>query len=94
MVPEAHRDCGRPEEEPVWSGVHLCGVFDERGKEVKKKRLWKLARMVEQIAVMTEQLADAVQHQLPTNILLELREAVRSLDDATFYLDEMHARKK
>lgn len=72
----------------------MCGVFDERGKEVKKKRLWKLARMVEQIAVMTEQLADAVQHQLPTNILLELREAVRSLDDATFYLDEMHARKK
>ena len=71
----------------------MCGVF-ERGKEVKKKRLWKLARMVEQIAITTEELADAVQHQVSTHVLLELREAVRSLDDATFYLDEMRARKK
>ena len=83
-----------PEEEPAWGAGWICVSCSKKGKEVKKKRLWKLARMVEQIAVMTEDIADAVQHQVPTNILFELREAVRSFDDATFTLDEMRAMKK
>ena len=47
----------------------MCGVRDERGKEVKEKRLWKVARMVEQIAVITEELADAIQHKARERLL-------------------------
>ena len=94
LVPESHGDRCRPEAEPARERVHLHEVRNERGKEVKKKLLWKVARMVEQIAILTEELADAIQHKAPTGVLIGLREAVRSLDDATFYLDELRARKK
>lgn len=60
---------------------------------MKTKKLAKLARKVERMSIKTEDLADLVQHRIPTRVLLQLREAVRSLDDATFYLDEAAARK-
>jgi len=60
---------------------------------MKRKKLSKLARMVEDLAILTEELADCVQGRIPTRALVQMREAVQSLDDATFYLDERAARK-
>lgn len=60
---------------------------------MKAKKLSRLARKIERLSIKTEDLSDLVQHRIPTRVLLQLREAVRSLDDATYYLDESAARK-
>lgn len=96
LVPSTHGDRCRPEAEPAWERVHLCGVRDERGKEVKRKKLAKLARKFEQITIALEELADDVQGNicaLDGSPLRSIREAVRYLDNAVFYLDEHACRK-
>ena len=78
VVPEAHRDCGRQEEEPAWKRVCVCGVF-ERGKEVKKKKALRLADQLDRLSVEI----DGVWRDANGKRLWRFREA---LDQAIFHL--------
>ena len=72
----------------------MCGLFEERGKEVKKKRLWKVARSLERIAIDAELVAESIQGNLPASFEVTVREAVRNLDEAAFRIHEMSSLKK
>lgn len=61
---------------------------------MKRKRLSRLARVLEECAIRLESLCDDVQGDIPTRPLVQMREAVRSLDDAAYYIDEEAARKR
>lgn len=55
LVPEAHGDCRRPEEEPPWERVHLRVVRDEMGKEVKQKKTQRLADRCDRLSESTDE---------------------------------------
>ncbi len=61
---------------------------------MKRKKLSLLARALENCAIRLENLCDDVQDTIPKRSLVQMREAVRSLDDAAYSIDEEAARKK
>lgn len=61
---------------------------------MKRKKLSRMARVLEECATRLEQLCDDVQGDIPTRASVQMREAVRSLDDAAYCLDGEAARKK
>lgn len=67
LVHEAHGDCCRPEAKSAWERVHLRGVRDERGKEVKKigERLGDLS-----------DLPEALRKQLKVGKMYDLEEKI------------------
>ncbi len=60
---------------------------------MKRKNLQLLARTIEQESIDLEDWLDLNQSKLPRRARTLIDEAIRSLDDATFYLDEKAARK-
>jgi len=64
-----------------------------REEEMKRKKLSAMARTIEQEAIDIEEWLNLHQSKLPRRVRIQINEAIRSLDDATFYLDEKSARK-
>lgn len=60
---------------------------------MKRRKLSRAARYLEELAIRIEGFADSVQGKIPTRAMVQMREAVRSIDDAAYCLDEKAARK-
>jgi hypothetical protein len=60
---------------------------------MKRKKLSAFARTLESEAIDLEDWLDLHQAKLPRIVRIQINEAIRSLDDAAYYLDEEAARK-
>lgn len=60
---------------------------------MKRKNLSLLARTIEQEAIDLEDWLDLHQAKLPKRVRIQINQAILSLDDAAYYLDEKAARK-
>ena len=60
---------------------------------MKRKKLSAMARTLESEAIYLENWLYLHQSELPQRVHMQTNEAIRSLDDAAYYLDEDAARK-